>query len=347
MFTLISEIGVNYYDIADQRNISPMEAAKLMINEAIDSGVHAVKFQTYKAGTLAVKNSPSYWDLTKEPTQSQYELFRKHDSFGEPEYAELSSYCAEKGIEFLSTAFDFESADYLNSHMNVYKISSSDLNNLPFIRYQAAKGKPILLSCGASDSHEINMAVAEIRKINRQPLVLLHCVLEYPTPPEHANLRKIASLKEQYPNLIIGYSDHTMPDVTKEIVKTAYLLGAVIVEKHFTLDKTIRGNDHYHAMDPADAQDIIKKISGLDVICGSGDLTALETEASARRNARRSIASTAAIVKGETITRQMLTFKRPGFGISPADIEKLTDMRAFVDIDEDTILQWDMFEERI
>src|SRR5690554_2635833 len=129
-FVLIAEIGVNYYDIAKKMNITPLDAAKLMIREAKDSGIHAVKFQTYKANTLAAKESPSYWDTTEESTTSQYELFKKFDSFTYKEYKELRDYCDELDIEFLSTAFDIESADHLFDLMNVYKISSSDLNNL-------------------------------------------------------------------------------------------------------------------------------------------------------------------------------------------------------------------------
>jgi len=243
-FTLIAEIGVNYYDIAIKEGITPMEAAKKMIMEANDAGIHAVKFQTYKAETLAAKASPSYWDLSEESTTSQFELFKKFDSFGYTEYKELKEYSDELGIEFLSTAFDFESADYLDELMNVYKISSSDLSNIPFIEYQAKKNKPILLSVGASNLEEIELAVDTIRAYNDKPLVLLHCVLEYPTPLEHANLLKIASLKNQFPELYIGYSDHTKPTESDDVIKTAYNLGAVCVEKHYTLDKTLKGNDH-------------------------------------------------------------------------------------------------------
>lgn len=228
-FTLIAEIGVNYYDIAKKMNITSMEAAKLMIDEAKKAGIHAVKFQTYKAETLAAKESPYYWDITEEPTKSQYELFKKFDLFGYKEYKELSEYCKERGIEFLSTAFDVESADYLNELMNIYKISSSDLSNLPFIEHQAKKNKPILLSVGASNEDEIDLAIQTIRKVNQQPIILLHCVLEYPTPYEHANLNKIISLKEKYKDVFIGYSDHTKPDECYDVIKTAYNLGAVVV----------------------------------------------------------------------------------------------------------------------
>lgn len=341
-FVLIAEIGVNYYDIAAKFEISLMDAAKLMIKKAKDSGVHVAKFQTYKAETLAAKESPSYWDIAEESTTSQYKLFKKFDSFGVSEYRELSKYCSEVGIEFLSTPFDFESADYLYDLMNVYKISSSDLSNIPFIRYQAKKNKPILLSVGASDLSEIEMAVKTIREVNDKEIILLHCVLEYPTPFEHANLNKITSLKHAFPNIIIGYSDHTRPDECMDVIKTAYNLGAMVIEKHFTLDKTLKGNDHYHAMDTDDAVKIIEGIKFIDDIRGSYEIKALESEGAARKNARRSIVSNEKINKGTMITEEMLTFKRPGTGISPQNISLVIGKIASEDIDEDIILREDM-----
>ncbi|MCL2202483.1 MAG: N-acetylneuraminate synthase family protein [Defluviitaleaceae bacterium] len=342
-FTLIAEIGVNYYDIAAQRGITPIAAACLMVDHALASGAHAVKFQTYKAQTLAAKASPSYWDLSEEPTCSQFELFKKFDSFNEQEYAQIAKHCMDMGIEFLSTPFDFESADYLDKYMAVYKISSSDLTNIPFIKHIAGKGKPILLSVGASNVDEIDATVRTIRKINQQPLVLLHCVLEYPTPVTHVNLNRIVSLKERYDGAFIGYSDHSVPDATKDVIKAAYLLGARVIEKHFTLDKTLKGNDHYHAMDVADAKDILNKISHIEALCGNGDLVVLETEAAARRNARRSVVSTREISAGQVITTEMLTCKRPGTGIPPGEQDRLVGMKAKININEDTLLQWDMF----
>lgn len=343
-FTLIAEIGVNYYDIAKKLNISLMDTAKLMVKEAKDAGIHAVKFQTYKAGTIAAKNSPSYWDTTEETTTSQYELFKKFDLFGYKEYKEIAKYCEELGIEFLSTPFDFESADYLNDLMNVYKISSSDLSNIPFIEYQAKKNKPIILSVGASNLDEIETAIKAIRKYNNKPITILHCVLEYPTPYEHANLNKIVSLKNYFPDLIIGYSDHTKPDAFVDVIKTAYNLGAIVIEKHYTLDKTLKGNDHYHAMDPEDAKKILNGINFIDKIRGSYEIKCLDTEVLARQNARRSIVTSVDIKSGDIITEEMLTFKRPGHGISPTDIDKIVGKAAICDIAEDTILKYEMIE---
>ncbi len=341
-FVLIAEIGVNYYDIATERGISNMDAAKLMVKEAKAAGIHAVKFQTYKAGTLAAKASPYYWDITEEPTRSQYELFTKFDSFGYAEYKELKEYSDSIGIEFLSTAFDIESADYLDELMNVYKISSSDLSNIPFIEYQAKKNKPILLSVGASNEDEIKRALSAIRKNTDAPVALLHCVLEYPTPLEDANLLKIASLKERFPDVYIGYSDHTKPTDDCDIIKCAYNLGAQLVEKHFTLNKTLKGNDHYHAMDPSDAAKILSAIERMDMIRGKGDLVSLATESAARQNARRSLVSLGNISKGSVITKEMLTFKRPGTGISPDRIDEVAGCTAACDIADDTIIQENM-----
>ena len=342
-FTLIAEIGVNYYDIAEQRGISNMEAAKLMCLEAKKAGIHAVKFQTYKAEALAAKESPSYWDTSEETTTSQRELFKKFDSFGEAEYAEISKYCEDIGIDFCSTAFDFESADYLYSMMEVYKVSSSDLTNLPFIEYQAKKNKLMIMSVGAGDLEEMRAAVETVRRVNERPLVLCHCVLEYPTPYSHANLRRIATLREEFPDLLIGYSDHCKPDDCADVIKSAYVLGAHVVEKHFTLDKTLPGNDHYHAMDPHDARKILSGVEFVKSLLGCGKLDYSDTEGAARLNARRSIVSDCRIPAGTVISREMLTFKRPGTGISPTELDFVVGQVATFDIPEDMILQREMF----
>lgn len=338
-FSLIAEIGVNYYDIAKKLNISLMEAAKYMVLAAKNAGIHAVKFQSYKAETLASKYSPSYWDTSEEPTTSQYELFKKFDVFGKNDYQELADYCNKIGIEFSSTAFDLESADYLADMMNFYKISSSDLSNLPFIEFISKKNKPILMSTGASNLDEIKKAVNVIRKWNDKEIVLLHCVLEYPTPYKDANLNKISSLKHEFPDLYIGYSDHTKPDDCFDVIKTAYLLGAKVVEKHFSLDKTLKGNDHYHAMDDNDAKKILKGIDFINELLGNAELRCLDTEMIARQNARRSIVAAVNIPEGTKITKDMLTFKRPGIGISPSEIGSVVGKIASKNIKIDEIIQ--------
>lgn len=343
-YYVISEIGVNYYDIAKKLNISNLAAAKLMIKEAKEAGTDAVKFQTYKAEKIASRFSPSYWDTTEESTTSQYELFKKYDLFGKDEYAELSRYCREIGVEFMSTPFDFEAADYLDDLMDIYKISSSDLTNLPFIEHIAKKNKPVILSVGASNEDEITSAVEVITKHNPHKLTLLHCVLEYPTPLEDANLNKIVSLKNRYTNMIIGYSDHTKPLESCDVIKTAFNLGAVVIEKHLTLDKTLPGNDHYHAMDPDDLRKIVDSLEFMKKIRGSYELRCLETEFAARTNARRSIVAARDIVNGEVISQNMITFKRPGHGISPNNVNEVIGKTAIMNISEDTIIKPEMIK---
>jgi len=331
---VIAEIGVNHE--------GSMQIAKRLVDEAKEGGADAVKFQSYKAETLASKDSPSYWDTTKEPTTSQYELFKKHDGFWIDEMRELKEYCDKVGIEFISTPFDIESADFLDDMMEVYKISSSDLTNKPFIEYICKFNKPIILSTGASSLHEIQEAVSWIEKFGN-PLALLHCVLNYPTPDENANLGMILDLKQKFPDKIIGYSDHTLPKDMK-VCEMATMLGSVIIEKHFTYDKTLQGNDHYHAMDKEDLKLFRKNLERTFEILGGFKVEALEDEASARANARRSLVAIKDIPKGKVIEKRDLTFKRPAYGVSPKFIDEIVGKIAINDIEEDTVLKWNMFK---
>ena len=331
---IIAEIGVNHE--------GSMELAKRLVDEAKEGGADAVKFQSYKAETLASKDSPSYWDTTKEPTTSQYELFKKHDSFWIDEMKELKEYCEKVDIEFMSTPFDIESANFLNDLMDVYKISSSDITNKPFIQYMCRFNKPIILSTGASSLFEIQEAVSWIEKFGN-PLALLHCVLNYPTPDKNANLGMILDLKAKFPNNIIGYSDHTLPNDMK-VCEMATMLGSVIIEKHFTHDKTLPGNDHYHAMDKEDLKLFRSNLERTFEILGSFKVEALEYEAPARANARRSLVALKDIPKGKVIEKEDLTFKRPAHGVSPRFIDEVVGKTALIDIKDDDVLKWDMFK---
>ncbi|MBQ2635646.1 MAG: N-acetylneuraminate synthase family protein [Methanobrevibacter sp.] len=339
---LIAEIGVNFYDIAKKEGISDMDAAKLMIDEAKKCGVDAVKFQSYKAETIASRNSPAYWDLSEEPTTSQFELFKKFDKFGVDEYKQLADYCKSVEIMFLSTPFDFASVDYLDEFMDIYKISSSDLTNIPFIKYIASKNKPILLSTGASTLAEIKQAVNAIEEVSDVDIAIMHCVLSYPTAYEDANLLMIKDLAEHFPDYEIGYSDHTKPDENMLVLTTAYNYGATILEKHFTLDKTLQGNDHYHGMDPEDVVKFWNSVDFLSKINGMKNKQPLICESSSRKEARRSIIAFRDIKKGEEISRDDLTFKRPGTGIYPSEIENVVGRVAKEDIPEDTLIDFDM-----
>lgn len=339
---LIAEIGVNFYDTARVTGITPLEAAKLYIDKVAEAGIDCAKFQSYKAGTIVSKNSPAYWDTTKEPTKTQYELFLKHDSFGEAEYRELSEHAHAKGIDFTSTPFDYASADYLFDMVDFYKISSSDLSNLPFIRHIGAKGKPVILSVGAAYVSEVDEAIRTLKEAGCKDLTILHCVLSYPTDPKDANLRIIQTLKRVFPDVKVGFSDHVAPDETMMTLATAYLLGADVIEKHFTLDKTLKGNDHYHAGDPDDFKKAIRNFRWIDTVLGSDEKTVLECEQIPRREARRSLVLTRDMKAGEEIRKEDLMPKRPGTGISPVYTDIVIGRKVVKDLDEDTILTWDM-----
>ena len=339
---VIAEIGVNFYDTARVMGITPLEAAKLYIDKVAEAGIDCAKFQSYKANTIVSKNSPAYWDTTKEPTKTQYELFLKHDGFGEAEYRELCDYTHSKGIDFTSTPFDYASADYLEDMVDFYKISSSDLSNLPFIEYIGAKGKPVVLSVGASYLSEVDEAVRTLKRSGCQDISLLHCVLSYPTEPKNANLRVIETLKKDFPDLKIGFSDHVAPDATMMTLAVAYMLGAEIIEKHFTLDKTLPGNDHYHAGEPEDFVTAINNFKWIDTVLGSEEKTVLECEQIPRREARRSLVLTRDMKAGEQIRKEDLMPKRPGTGISPVYADIVIGRKVVRDLEEDTILTWDM-----
>lgn len=331
---VIAEAGVNHE--------GSMDIARRLIDEACEGGADAIKFQTYKAATLASKDSPAYWDTTKEPTKSQYELFTRHDKFWKGEFEALKRHCDTAGIEFLSTPFDVESAGFLDDLMDVFKISSSDITNKPFIRFLCDFKKPIILSTGAAYLHEIAEAVSWIEE-KGNPLALLHCVLNYPTDDVNAGLGMIPVLRQHFPQHLIGYSDHTLPRDMK-VLEVATLLGATILEKHFSHDKTLPGNDHYHAMDKDDLKVFRTNMERVTGMVGPCNITSLPSEEPARRNARRSLVAARAIPAGKVLKPADLTWKRPAHGISPRCYDEVVGMKARADIAEDTVLKWGHLE---
>ncbi len=338
---IIAEAGVNHE--------CDINIARQMIDEAREGGADAIKFQTYRADTIASKDSPAYWDITKEPTQSQYELFQKYDKFWKAEFVMLQEYCNKVVIEFMSTPFDVESADFLNDLMEVFKISSSDITNKPFIEHICQFNKPIMLSTGGSHLREIKEAVSWIERFGN-PLALLHCILNYPTLDENANLGMIEGLKDEFPQYIIGYSDHTEPKRMK-CLEYAAVLGAKIIEKHFTHDKALPGNDHYHAMDKEDLKRYKQNLSNpcpikearMSTFYGLKKVIAIESEQPARENARRSLVIKCDLPENTIIKKQHLTFKRPALGISPKYIDEIIGKSLKFDLKEDTILQYEHF----
>ncbi len=331
---VIAEIGVNHE--------GSLDLAKKLIDLAKAGGADAAKFQTYKADTLASKHSPAYWDLSKEPTTSQHKLFQKYDSFGPPEYRALAKHCEDVEIDFVSTPFDKSAVELLDPLMPFFKIASADLTNTPLLRQVGGTGKPVVLSTGASNAAEVREAVNTLKSSGCEELSLLHCVLNYPTADENAHLGMITGLRRDYPDVVIGYSDHTVPDASMTALTASYLLGARVIEKHFTHDKSLPGNDHYHAMDSADLRVFIENVRRLDMMIGSDESKEpIETEEISRLNARRSIVLDADVRKGEALTESMLTYKRPGTGVSPVHWDAVIGRRVARDLERDHVLQWE------
>ena len=331
---VIAEIGVNHE--------GSLATAKLLIESAKRGGADAAKFQTYKAGLIASKFSPSYWDTTKEPTTSQYELFTKYDSFGEAEYKELAEHCKKHEIEFVSTPFDLGAVDMLNPLVRYFKIASADITNPPLLKKVAETRKPVILSTGASNIGEIDAALAILRGAGAREICLMHCILNYPTRNENAHLGMLIDLRSRYPELLLGYSDHTLPNEQMTSLVSAHLLGAVVLEKHFTLDKTLPGNDHYHAMDEKDLARFQVNVKKVHELLGPTQLKApIATEEISRLNARRSIVLTRNLKSGHKITQEDLVAKRPGTGISPMSWDDVIGKSVIRDLPEDHILTWD------
>lgn len=311
---LIAEIGVNHG--------GDLNRAKQLILLAHQGGAHAAKFQTYKADKLASKETaPAYWDTSEEPTATQHELFSKYDGFGEAEYKELWAYSKSLGIDFLSTPFDLEAVDQLDPLMPLFKIASADLTNVPLLRKIASKQKPVLLSVGASSHEEINNSVEILLGSGVRQLTLLHCVLNYPTPKEHAQLAQIPVLQEKFGDRVsIGYSDHVRPndDGSMPALEIAALAGARVIEKHFTDDKTAKGNDHYHAMNSEDLSRFTQRLADYKSLQG-GEVLDLEIQKTAIGNARRRVFAARYIEAGSEITEDSLIALRGNQGLEIAN----------------------------
>ena len=330
---LIADIGVNYYDIAEKEDISYMDAAKLMILEAKKSGVDAVKFESYTTENL----------ISKE-FEEQFDLFKKYDKFGCDEFYELSKYCDDLRIKFLSTPLDFDAVDYLNGFMDIFPVASSDLTNIPFLQYIAKKNKPMLLLTGAATLNEIKRAVRAIEEVSTSDIAILHSILNYPTEYKDANLAMIKDLAYNFPDYEIGYSDHTIADSNMFVLTAAYSYGAEIIEKHFTLDKSLPGNDHAHSMDPEDVMVFKTNVGFMSKLKGKRDKQPLISESISRRYSRKSVVLIKDVKEGDVITSDILTFKRPGLGISPSKVDEVIGKKALIDISKDTLINFDMIE---
>jgi sialic acid synthase SpsE len=330
---VIAEIGVNHE--------GRLDLAKRLIELAKAGGADAAKFQSYKAGRIASRHSPAYWDTSQEATRSQYELFLKYDKFGPAEYRELAEHARKVGIDFMSTPFDADAVEMLDPLVPFHKIASADLTNVPLLRQVAGKGKPVLLSTGASTLAEIDMAVATLTRAGCKDLVLLQCILNYPCPNENAHLNMIDGLRRAYPSHVIGYSDHTHPDERMLILAAAWLKGALVLEKHFTHDKTLPGNDHYHAMDVNDLKRFRENVALLTQVLGRSHKEPLADEAPAREHARRSIVIDRPLKAGQAIAAADITYKRPAHGVSPLFWDEVIGRKVARDLEEDHVLRWE------
>ena len=316
---IIAEIGVNYFEIASRFSLELVDAAKMMVAEAKAAGATAVKFQIYKAEKLAAHDSPAYWDLNEESTGSQRELFSRYDKLPVEQYKVISDYCSEISVEFMATAFDMESASRINPLVKRHKIASADITNIELLSHVGSFGKPVILSTGASTRGEIATALDILQQAGTSDITLMHCVLNYPTLPEKANLWRIGALKREFPELPVGYSDHTR--FNRDILYSAWLLGAEVIEKHFTLDKSLKGNDHYHAATPDDIKELVAHLRSLNTAVG--DETAQLFDASeeiSRKNARRGVYLARDVCSGDPMKAEDVIFLRPqSDGITPIE----------------------------
>ncbi len=330
---VIAEAGVHHY--------GSLESAKAYIDAAAAAGAQSIKFQTYTADKLVTTWAELYWDDRRYKTQ--YDVFKEKAGFNAAQYAELAAHAARRDIVLLSTPFDTESASMLNEiGMTAYKIASADVTNLPLIRHIARFDKPVLLSTGASHFSEVEDAVRAIREVHGR-IALLHCSLAYPTPLKDANLARIDALAARFPDCVIGYSDHTLPEESELPCPLAVSRGARVVEKHFTLDRRLPGDDHYHAVDPAGLSRLVENCAKAALLPGDGrEIT--EVEQAARRSARRSIVAARPLAQGTVLSGEDLDYKRPGHGLPPSRAESVIGMRLTRDVSYDALILPEMLE---
>lgn len=304
---VIAEAGVNHNgDIA---------IAKSLVDVAVLAGADAVKFQTFKADKLASRQAPkaAYQNETTDKTETQHAMLRKLE-LTKDMHGELIKYCKEKNIMFLSTPFDIDSVHMLvELGLDIIKIPSGEITNLPYLREVGKQKKKVILSTGMSNMQEVKEAVQILRQNGTEDITVLHCNTQYPTPMKDVNLRAMIQMKEEL-ELPVGYSDHTKGI---EVPIAAVAMGAAVIEKHFTLDKTMEGPDHKASLEPEELKEMVQAIRNIEKALGDGNKNRTESEKETISIARKSIVAACKIEKGEVFTEKNLTVKRPGNGISP------------------------------
>ena len=267
---VIAEAGVNHE--------CDMDVAMHMIDEAAANGADAIKFQTYRADTLTTRWAPRYWDHP-EQSGTQYAIYQNADDFWREDYEQLFAHADKVGIEWLTTPFDLEAVEWLGEMgMGAWKIASADLTNWPLIRAAAKHGKPMILSTGGATLDEARAAMDQVLDVGNDQIILLHCVLSYPTPDEEMNLRRIPRLQREFPEAVIGLSCHNIPDECVTVPTAAVALGAKVIEKHFTLDASRPGEDHYLSVDPEHLRRMVRNIRTVEAALGTEEITVLPCE---------------------------------------------------------------------
>lgn len=327
---IIAEAGVNHN--------GDLELAKQLIEKAALAGADAVKFQTFKTEKLVCRDAKKaeYQRRTTDKGESQYAMLKKLELTGLM-HLELMEHCKKCGIQFLTTPFDEESLQMVVEYgISPIKVSSGDLTNYPFLKKIAETGKPVILSTGMSTLEEVRESVKLLQKNGSGSITVLHCNTEYPTPMEDVNLRAMLTLKEEL-GVETGYSDHTLGI---EIPIAAAALGATVIEKHFTLDKTMEGPDHKASLEPLELSAMVQAVRNIEKALGNGEKVPSKSEQKNAEVARKSIVAAIDIFAGEVLTEDKLTTKRPGNGISPMDWEKLIGKKVNRDYKADEMIKW-------
>jgi N,N'-diacetyllegionaminate synthase len=325
---VIAEIGINHDGSVNQ--------AEKLIDAAAEAGADAVKFQSFRADHLLIPSRDRYAQQA-DGAESAYQMLRRCElTWADQE--RLKRHADKQNILFMSTPFDKESADFLDSlDVPVFKIASADITHVPLLRHVASKGKPVFLSTGMSFLSEVADAIWTLRSAGAKEILLMHCVSTYPALPQQMNLRALQTL-QSYFELPVGLSDHS-EGILLPLVSVA--MGAVVIEKHFTLDKNAPGPDHKASMDPSDLKHLVKSLRDVEASLGDGRKRPSDMEEESRLMGRRSIVAAVDIRADEPIADWMLAFKRPGSGLEPRYYEKIIGMTARRNIGKDTILQWE------
>lgn len=326
---IIAEAGVNHN--------GSFETACRLVDAAKEAGADCIKFQTFKAKNLVSHNAKKADYQVRETGDSSQQEMLKQLELSFDDFTRLKAYCDEVGILFLSTPFDFESIDFLNTiEMPFWKVPSGEVTNLPYLIHLAQTEKPIVMSTGMCEMDEIEAALKVLKEHGTSKICLLHCNTEYPTPYEDVNLRAMQTMRDTF-HLEVGYSDHTKGI---EIPIAAVAMGATIIEKHFTLDRNMEGPDHKASLEPTELKAMVTAIRHLEKAIGTGNKTPSPSEQKNIAVARKSIVAACDIFEGELLTEENITVKRPGTGISPMkwfDVIGTKAVRSFTE-DEQIVL---------